>query len=198
MSAYTHKTEIYVSDSLLKKSESMPLKFCDTIAHELFHCLTRASPSFRSKMYGLIGFTVTGADHAFSPAIREMILANPDVEHMDNYATFTIDGMKRKCELIVLYTKTWAEASAEAGQDASFFKFNESVLVPIDALDTYYPVSKVSDFMDVMGRNTDYVFAPEECLADNFSYAVVYGMNGRKYGTPKLIADIIALLKEYR
>ena len=127
-----------------------------------------------------------------------MILANPDVEHIDNYATFTIDGVKRQCELIVLYTKTWAEAYAESGEDASFFNYNESVLVPVDALDTYYPVSEVPDFWDVVGRNTEYVFAPEECLADNFSFAVVYGAEGYKYETPQLIANMIASLKEYR
>lgn len=194
----THKTEIYVGEKLLKLAESNPSGFYKTIAHEMFHCLTRNSPSFRSRMYSLIGFTVTGTDYVFSPAIGKMIITNPDVEHIDNYATFTIDGVKRKCVLIVLYSKTWAEASAEEGKDASFFKFNQSVLVPVDALDTYYPVSKVPDFWDVVGRNTDYVFAPEECLADNFAFAVVYGIDGREYKTPQLIADIIALLKEYR
>lgn len=194
--AYTHKTEIYVGEKLLKLAESNPSRFYETIVHEMFHCLTRNSPSFRSRMYSLIGFTVTGTDYVFSPAIGKMIITNPDVEHIDNYATFTIDGVKRKCVLIVLYTKTWAEASAEEGKDATFFKFNQSVLVPVDALDTYYPVSKVPDFWDVVGRNTDYVFAPEECLADNFAFAVVYGIDGREYKTPQLIADIIALLKE--
>jgi len=70
-------------------------------------------------------------DNPARPAISNMILANPDVEHIDNYATFTIDGVKRNCELIVLYTKSWAEASAKEGKDATFFKFNQSVLVPI-------------------------------------------------------------------
>jgi hypothetical protein len=56
----------------------------------------------------------------------------------------------------------------------------------------------VPDFWDVVGRNTDYVFAPEECLADNFAFAVVYGIDGREYKTPRLISDITALLKEYK
>ena len=196
--AYTHKTEIYVGDDLLKLAESNPSEFYEIMAHEMFHCLTRNSPSFRSKMYGLIGFTVTSTDYVFSPAISKMIITNPDVEHIDNYATFTIDGVKRKCELIVLYTKTWAEASTEVGDDAVFFNFCQPVLVPVDALDTYYPVSQVPDFWDVVGRNSEYVFAPEECLADNFAYAVIYGIDGREYKTPRLIADIIALLKEYK
>lgn len=43
----------------------------------------------------------------------------------------------------------------------------------------------------------DYVFAPEECLADNFAYAVIYGTDGREYKSPQLIADIINFLKNY-
>jgi hypothetical protein len=41
------------------------------------------------------------------------------------------------------------------GDEASFFDFKEAVLVPIDALDTYYPVEEVPDFWDVVGRNTE-------------------------------------------
>lgn len=84
------------------------------------------------------------------------------------------------------------------GDEASFFDFNEAVLVPIDALDTYYPVEEVPDFWDVVGRNTDYVFAPEECMADNFGFTVVYGLDGKDYQTPQLIANIYYALCNYQ
>ena len=61
-----------------------------------------------------------------------------------------------------------------------------------------YTIEAASDFWDVVGRNTDYVDAPEECLADNFAFAVVRGMHPAKpYQTPALIGNIIALLKQY-
>ena len=61
-----------------------------------------------------------------------------------------------------------------------------------------YTIEAASDFWDVVGRNTDYVIAPEECLADNFAFAVVRGMHPAKpYKTPALIGNIIALLKQY-
>ena len=199
---YTHKTEIYLSGSVLDFADSDSSYYYmlnDLVAHELFHCLTRNSPDFRRGMYNLIGFTVMEKDIVFAPAIQKKILTNPDVEHIDNYAEFTINGVKRNCELVVLYTKTWEEASAESGKDnATFFHSNQSVLVPIDELDTYYPVKEVPDFWDRMGRNTQYVFAPEESLADNFAFAVVFGQDGFfEYKTPQLIADIIAFLKQY-
>lgn len=149
-------------------------------------------------MYSLIGFTATGDDFVFSPDIQNRILANPDVEHIDNYAEFTINGEKRNCELLVLYTKTWEEAYAEVGDEASFFNYQEVVLVPIDALDTYYLVEEASDFWDVVGRNTDYVIAPEECMADNFGYSLVYGLDGKEYQTPELIANIINALRNFK
>ncbi|MCR5533746.1 MAG: hypothetical protein K6F47_01005 [Bacteroidaceae bacterium] len=221
--AYTHKTEIYIGANVVRCNERkdgmMRLggvdaeALCELVAHELFHCLTRNSPEFRRDIYKLIGFTVMDKDISFDPAIQHKILTNPDVEHIDNYAEFTIKGKKRKCELMVLYTNSWEEASAKVGKDkATFFHFNQSVLVPIDKPNKYYSIEKASDFWDVIGHNTEYVLAPEETLADNFSYAVIDGPGRNsniasakekeesqiKYTTPQLIDDIITFLKSYQ
>ena len=194
--AYTHKTEIYIGDSPLHRANDGQLY--TLVAHELFHCLTRNSPDFRRGMYKLIGFTVMDKDIAFGPDIQQKILTNPDVEHIDNYAEFTIKGKKRKCELMVLYTNSWEEASAKVGKDkATFFHFNQSVLVPIKKPNTYYPISEASDFWDIVGQNTPYVLAPEECLADNFAIAVLVGVEA-KCKTPELINDIVTFLKSYQ
>ena len=94
----------------------------ELIAHELFHCITRHSPEFRQKMYSLIGFTVMDHDIELPERIKQIQMANPDVEHIDNYAEFTINGVKRKCTLITYYTRSWAEASAQQGPSAVFFR----------------------------------------------------------------------------
>ena len=65
----------------------------ELIAHELFHCITRHSPEFRQKMYSLIGFTVMDHDIELPERIKRVQMANPDVEHIDNYAEFTINGL---------------------------------------------------------------------------------------------------------
>ena len=61
------------------------------------------------------------------------------------------------------------------------------------------PLSKVIlvTAIALICRNTDYVIAPEECLADNFSYTIVYGFDGKDYQTPQLITDIYNLLCNY-
>lgn len=124
---------------------------------------------------------------------RERILANTDVEHQDNYATFTIGGEKRNCALLSLYTATWEEAYAEVGDKARFFDYHETVLIPIDTPDTWYSTDDASDFWDVMGKNTDYIDGAEECMADNFSFAVVPNPD-KTYKSPWLIEKIIDLL----
>ena len=208
-SAYTIKNQIFFGEKYIAKkmpqvgktaeeNQAALMDFTVTVAHELFHTTTRNSPAFRQQMYDLIGFTVMPQDIVFPEVIANRILINPDVEHMDNYAEFTIGGKKTRCEIVAFYTKTWAEAHAEHGDDIEFFDFAKTFLVPIDDMSRTYTIEDASDFWDVVGRNTDYVIAPEECLADNFAFAVVRGMHPAKpYATPELIRNIIALLKNY-
>ena len=50
-------------------------------------------------------------------------------------------------------------------------------------------------FWQVFGRNTEYVIDPEEVLADNFSYAVMYGEEGMDYKSPQMIRAICDYLR---
>lgn len=205
-SAYTSGNMIFLSDRVLCQNMSLgcilgggsfvTVGLNILISHELFHCLTRRSPEFRRKMYALIGFTVMDHDIEFPEHIRRMIMANPDVEHIDNYAEFTINGVKRKCALITYYGRSWAECSALQGKPARFFNCTNTALVPIDDLSTHFAIHEASDFWEIMGRNTDYVAAPEECLAVNFSYAVVLGPH-RDYKSPQLIKAILDALNSH-
>ena len=53
--AYTHGTQIYLDmNTFMDKSNDDYAK--TTMAHELFHCLTRSNPDFRRDMYKLIHF----------------------------------------------------------------------------------------------------------------------------------------------
>ena len=162
----------------------------ELIAHELFHCITRHSPEFRQKMYSLIGFTVMDHDIELPERIKLVQMANPDVEHIDNYAEFTINGVKRKCTLITYYTRSWAEASAQQGPSTVFFRNVGVALLPLDDMDHPFSISKASDFWNKIGRNTEYVYAAEECLAVNFSMAIVDGPDSI-YETPQLIKSIL-------
>lgn len=198
---YTSGTVIYLEGSGVerlasKTSDGQLLRMGNLLIHEMFHCLTRNNPDFRRSMYELIGFTILDRDINFPSSVKEYIMTNPDVEHLDNFIEVTIDGEKRPCELIVRYSKTWEEVSAAGNNNASFFNHSECVLIPLDDLNKAYPVNDVKDFWSQVGQNTQYVFAPEECLADNFSYAIIsYGEENFKFKSPELIENIIDLLK---
>lgn len=190
-SAYTSGNMIFLNTFYIRDSSPF---LRELIAHELFHCITRHSPEFRQKMYSLIGFTVMDHDIEFPERIKRILMANPDVEHIDNYAEFTIDGVKRKCALVSYYIRSWAEASKLEGPFAGFFNNIRVALMPLDELDHPYMISDASDFWEKMGSNTTYINAPEECLAVNFSYAIVYGPD-MEYETPQLIKSILLALK---
>lgn len=189
---YTHGKQIYLGEELLEYGVSADpadqVLFRQILAHELFHCLTRQHPDFRADMYALLGFTVEEADYDFPPAVRDRIINNPDVEHYNSHAAFAIDGETRDC--VVIFTSKPFEQPGD-----SFFDEMQTCLVPVDDLSAVYSSEDAENFWEVFGENTDYVIDPEEALADNFAYAVVYGPDGANYKTPALIEAIDAYLK---
>ena len=217
---YTQKNQIYLGSRCLERTARAFLKdpeyradyaefrlfiFRELVSHELFHCLTRGDASFRRRMYALIGFSVEDQDIEFGPSVREAILHNPDVERYDDSAEFTIGGRKRRCILLATLSQSYAEAVTE-NCCANFFDYAQAVLVPWDQPNTIIPLEDVTDFYDVVGRNTDYVLSSEECLAENFSALITYGTEGRydsidktvtPYETPQLIMDMHDTLRRY-
>jgi len=219
---YTHKNEVYLSSLLLQEYvdalqgkdtyspdylEYISLSLPYIIVHELFHCLSRNDASFRQQMYSLVGSTVMDHEVEFGPSVRNLLLQNPDVERFDTWTEFTINGQKRRCILIPVYECSYAEAAA-TDPDPSFFNHMQCVLVPLDDPDTMIPIEQASDFYTVLGHNTDYVIAVEECMADNFAFLIAYGFNGHfdyvddmtqfiSYQTPQLIQNICKTLQNY-
>lgn len=198
--AYTHKTHIYLSDALLKYWSGQEISdnsekirpILSIMCHEIFHCLTRSDPQFRAAMYEILGFTVQEEEFELSDDIRERAISNPDVGHRDSYAAFTINGEKINCFTVWVNTKPFEQAGD------SFFDYQTTALVPIDDTSTMYTMEDASDFWEVFGRNTNYVTDPEECLADNFGYALAYGLtdrNGEAFQTPEIIEAIQSYLK---
>ena len=189
--AYTHGTQIYLGERLLSygttDNPDAQAYFREVVAHELFHCLTRNHPDFREAMYGILGFTVVPEDYDFAPEIDAVIISNPDVGHHNSYATFEIDGEMKDC--VVIFT---SDPFAEPGD--IFFNSMQTGLVPVDDLSVMYLSEDAANFWDVFGQNTFYVIDPEETMADNFAYAITYGLDGEEYSTPEIIEGIIEYL----
>ena len=190
---YTHGTDIYLNSVNIAFSvlPGASQYFDKLLWHELFHCLTRNDPDFRAQMYSLIHFTVTDTDFELPPCVRERYLSNPDVERHDSYAAFLIDGREVDCFLVWITTTDYSETRPGTGPNRI------AVLVPIDGTDVYYTQDQASNFDAVFGTNTGYVTDPEECMADNFAYAMYYGTDGQDgqgYPNPEIIMGVIDLV----
>ena len=164
--------------------------FRQLVIHELFHCLSRQFPEFRQDMYSLIHFTILDEEIDVPEEIRARIIANPDVEHHDNYAAFTIGGEKKDCYLVFLTDNVFEQAGD------TFFQGMYSGVVPLDG-SAVYRVEEVDDFWEVVGRNTDYVEDPEEAMATNFACAIQYLDSGyTDFANPEILEGIISYLKK--
>ncbi len=193
-SGYTHGTQIYLNAGFVTIYSVMGIIpgfsdfFDELLWHEYFHCLSRCNPDFRAEMYSLIHFTVADSDFELPPSVRERYLSNPDVERHDAYAAFEIDGREVDCFTAWVTTMDYAQAQLEKGD------YTAVALVPVDGSDTYYTREQASNFDEVFGTNTSYVIDPEECMADNFAYAMFYGLKGRDgrgYPNPEIIQGVI-------
>ena len=185
--AYTHGNYIYIEGKLLKLNELLRL-----ICHEIFHCITRTNRIFREDMYRIINFTVIKEEFVIPDEVKAKMITNPDVERHDSYATFTINNKKKDCYLVLISTKPYEQ------KGDNFFRHLQTVLVPVNWEGRYYYSSEAQDFDQILGTNTDFAIDPEECLADNFSFALLYGIkgrNGKGYPNPEIVEDIIDYLK---
>ena len=136
----------------------------------------------------MIHFTVADSDFEIPSCVAEYCLSNPDVEHHDSYATFVIDGQEIDCFTAWITTKQY-EKGVSGWSD-----YETTALIPIDGTDIYYTREQASNFYEVFGENTQYVIDPEECMADNFMYAMLYGISGKDgkgYPNPEIIQGII-------
>ena len=164
--------------------------FRQIIIHELSHCLSRLYPEYRQALYSLVHFTVLDQEIDVPEEIRSKIIANPDVEHHNSYATFTIGGEKKDCYLVFLTDSVFENPGD------TFFSGMYSGVIPLDG-SAVYRVEEVDDFWDIVGRNTDYVEDPEELMATNFAYAILHLEDG--YGdfkNPEILEGIIEYLKK--
>ena len=201
--SYTHSTQIYLGEDIFNmmgdKSDIRDKFEVEKIFwHELFHCISRTNVIFRKEMYKIIHFTVMDKDFIIPKEIYEISISNPDVEHHDSYATFKIDGKNIDCYMVLTAFKPFNKPGD------SFFNCLQFSIVPIDSKGEFYLPQDTENFWEIFGKNTPYVIDPEECLADNFSFAIL-NQEYEKYSeckrselnfkNPEIIEKIINYLK---
>lgn len=186
---YTSEGTVFLARYAFSPEYFPDEEFRNAIVHELSHCLSRLFPEYRQALYSLIHFTVLDEDIEVPEEIRERIVANPDVEHHNSCATFTIHGEQKDCYLVFLTDSVFEKA----GDD--FFSGMYTGVVPLDG-SRVYRIDEVDDFWEVVGENTEYVEDPEEAMASNFALAILSLDDG--YGSfknPEILEGIIDYLK---
>ena len=159
------------------------------VVHETFHCLSRLFPEFRKAMYSLIGFRVLEEDIDIPQNLRDRFVANPDVEHHNSVATFTVNGEKKECYLLFMTDDVFEKPGD------TFFTQMYSYVVPLGE-STGCRADDVPDFWDVVGRNTDYVEDPEEAMASNFWFAIQHLEDGyADFKNPEILEGVVDILK---
>ena len=185
-SGYTSGGTVFLSRTVFDIPSEEYLR--EIAVHEIFHCLSRLFPEFRQAMYSLIHFTVMDHEIDIPEDIQAGIIANPDVEHHNSYAAFTINGQPENCYLICLTDTVFEE------EGDSFFQDMYTGIVPLGG-NTVYQIEDVPDFWDIVGRNTDYTSDPEEIMAENFCYAMMNLDNGFDgFMTPVIPRGIVEYL----
>jgi len=183
---YTSEGAIFLTSEFTGLTEDQAREM---IAHEIFHCLSRLFPEFRQAMYSLIHFKVLDQDIDIPREIWDEIMANPDVEHHDSTATFTINGEKKECYLVFL-----TDAVFEKPGDI-FINSAYVGIVPIGEA-VIYRADEVEDFWDVVGRNTNYAEDPEEIMATVFGKMIMRLDDGMEsFANPEIPEGIISYLK---
>ena len=164
--------------------------FRQLVVHELSHCLSRLYPEYQQAMYSLIHFTLLDHDIDVPEEILNQIIANPDVEHHNSYATFTVGGERKDCYLVFLTDSVFEKAGD------TFFEGMYVGVVPLDG-SRVYRVDEVEDFWDIVGRNTDYVEDPEELMATSLAYAITHLDDGyESFANPEILEGIVDYLRK--
>lgn len=153
-----------------------------SLAHEIFHVVSRKRPELRRALYAAIGFEYCGeVAHPASLAPRR--ITNPDAPVNDYCIRVSVDG-DESWAVPILYSRA-PRYDPDAGK--AFFDYLTLEMLLVDRSDptgparpvvrrdkpVLVPMDRVEGFYEQVGRNTQYIIHPEEILASNFQLLVL-------------------------
>ncbi len=185
--SYANGNDIFLSEEFFELIEngSAANDFAEfTLSRELFYVLAENDPSFKENMYNIIGFNLNEKAPEFSDDVKKLLVFDPALGDYRASAVFTIDGKPTEAVIVA-----YVDPNVSEGEVGDIL----SGVVPVDKPDRIYPSEEIPDFLDVTGYNTGYSRTAEECLADNFGYAITLGAE-EDYESPAIIEEILGYL----
>jgi len=172
----------------------------DVLVHELFHIFSKNNLAAQESLYGIIGFYKTNPLTTVQKQVQSLLISNPDGCLNNYYFKTTVDKIPYNVMPVLVATSKY-----DAGMGGEFFEYfalqflavsvEPDKTVPVIDGNRYavFPISKIANYFEMVGDNTEYIIHPEEILADNF----VLMVNGRRdVKTPKVLDAIGAVLKK--
>lgn len=187
---YTRDTAIMMPERQTDEADTGLLK--KTIAHELFHILSRGNPALREKLYEAIGFTNCG-EVEFPSELRSRKITNPDAPRNDRAIQVRVAGKEVRA-VPILFSSA---AKYDASRGGEFFNYLQLNFLLVTKMSSAPPElaapEEVSGFFEQVGRNTSYVIHPEEILADNFALLMLGEHN---VSSPEVLEKMRRILQQ--
>ena len=195
--AYCRGRVIVIPQRFLKRPGKL---LEDTIIHELFHVLSRTNPQLRRDLYAIVGFLPCGE----VPLPQELVhhkITNPDALRNDYYVEVGFEGQRVQV-IPILFSSSEKYDVQRGGRFFSYLVFRlmavkerDGKWVPklVQGKPLLLEASIVPEYMQKVGRNTQYIIHPEEVLADNFRLMVNQTKNAP---TPRIPARMKELLSK--
>ncbi len=187
---YTRDTAIIMPEKETDEADASLLE--KTIAHELFHILSRRNSELREKLYELIGFTKC-AEVAFPADLKSRKITNPDAPQNDHAIRIRIGGQEVRA-VPILFSNA---AKYDVTRGGEFFNYLQLRFMEIPGKSSAPPLlaspEDVAGFFEQVGKNTKYIIHPEEILADNFALMVLKEQN---VPSPEILEKMRRILEQ--
>jgi len=154
------------------------------ILHELFHIYSRNNLIVQEKLYNILSFRKSN-ELLLPDDIFRLKITNPDAAVNNYYFSSKINEREFDLMPILLSSSNYDEQKAGKFFDYLSLNFiavrnNGDNMVPVIENNEYFifKLDQVTNYFELIGRNTNYIIHPEEILAENF-VSLIHGIKNK-------------------
>lgn len=177
---YTRENKIIIPANELENFSEK--SFLEVMLHEYFHVFSRLHKKTRDEIYNLIGFQEVNGIIVLPEQLGKRKLLNPD-----GTTDYYIPLKNTEGKTVYAYPLISANRDHFTPDHPSFFEYLEFQLYELvpgednvlnlvvnEKGKSTIPFEKIPSFFQSIKDNTNYIIHPDEIMADNFIYAVMY------------------------
>ena len=170
------------------------------VFHELFHVFSRNNPEIQEKLYEIVSYKKC-RELKIPEDLFNRKITNPDAVQNNYFFSAGINGNTYTLMPILL-----ASSNYDQKKGGEFFDYLElyfiavtesgNNMVPMLENGKYilFTLEQVPGYLDLVGKNTDYIIHPEEIMADNFVFLL---NNARNLPNMEILEKMRKVLQVY-